>query len=159
MYRYFWLVLLTLCASMIFASEDDGGLSVSDFDLNQAIDAGQLENLGNLTYSNNSPFSGVSYNMYPDGSIQGICQYSNGEKNGFNVLFYPNTKKELEASYRNGMLHGRFRGWDESGELLYDLWFDRGMMKRDLMLDSRVDDLIEMDEDIIDADGKESRDD
>ncbi len=151
------LLLILILSTVIFAEED--GVDLRDFDLQQATLKSELVIEGEIVHLNGHLFTGIAYSVYSESHPSTICQYREGLKNGYELNYYPDGSMELEASYSNGMLNGRFRGWDESGELLYDLWFDNGMMKRDLMLDNRMDDLIDQEDDAIDADGKDMKED
>ncbi len=151
------LFLLLVTASMLLA--DDESTAVGDFDLDHAAQKNSLSMVGETAFLHEQPFTGTAISEYPDGKTASICQYHNGLKNGTMIAFFPDGAKELEASYLDGMLNGRFRGWDDSGELLYDLWFDRGMMKQDLMIGNRMEEVTEYEEDMIDADGKDMKED
>ncbi len=154
---YRFLLALLLLTSILTA--DDEGIVPGDLDLKNAIPKQSLDIRDETAYLNGNLFSGTAVSRFQGGEPSSIYQYRDGIRHGIMISFYPNGMMELEASYFDGMLNGRFRGWDDTGDLLYDLWFDRGMLKQDLMLSGRMDEQIELEEDFIDSDGKDMSED
>lgn len=54
------------------------------------------------------------------------CKMSNNQRNGLCLTYFQNGKVELESYYKNGLHHGEWKYFNESGELLYTLLYSEG---------------------------------
>lgn len=54
----------------------------------------------------------------PDGRIQSEIFYLNGMKNGHGVVFFPNGKPRYIGEYKNDKKVGKWRFYDEKGEVI-----------------------------------------
>jgi len=95
-----------------------------------------------VTYENDKK-NGVSIEYAEDGRIITIKQYSKGfiverqkinryndnnEKEGIWLEFYEGIKIRKEASYKNGLLHGYYKEYNQSGILILTLLYDNGIL-------------------------------
>jgi len=84
---------------------------------------------------NDEPFSGLAYELYPEGTLYRAAQYKDGKLNGMTFLWYPDGSPQMSAGYKAGALHGRFQGWYPNGSVIYDMFINRGAYGLDLLSD------------------------
>ncbi|AWQ14959.1 toxin-antitoxin system YwqK family antitoxin [Bacillus velezensis] len=73
------------------------------------------EILDNPEDENGQPFTGLAYELYPNGQIIYFTKYKNGLAHGLTSEFYENGNKKSEKEYRYGQLHGKSIIWFENG--------------------------------------------
>lgn len=70
-----------------------------------------------LYYYDGSPFTGVAFTTYPNGSPMSEAEYKDGLFNGVSRGWWESGKLEAESNYAFGALHGISRMWHASGQL------------------------------------------
>jgi hypothetical protein len=72
---------------------------------------------------------------HPNGVIAEVSNWSNGLKDGIFQLFSTTGVKLLEASYRNGKLHGKVTAWNE-GKVITEKKYRNGKEKSEISPES-----------------------
>ncbi|MCK9557212.1 MAG: hypothetical protein PHQ78_03140 [Candidatus Cloacimonetes bacterium] len=125
---FFTILIVNISAEV----QTEDYLMVKNWDLPEdAVLLSELHTQDNLLYQNDVPFSGWTYELYPEGSLQRAVEYKTGLQNGLNLLWYPDGSPQMSANYRNGVLHGRFVGWYLNGKVIYDMFINRGTYASD----------------------------
>lgn len=110
--------------------------SIEDFKLSpEALLLDELGETDSLVYYQGSPFTGSAYSKFPDGQIGEYKSFRNGRLSGPSFAWYPDGTPALQANYMDGFLYSRFLAWSEVGDVIYDLFFDRGMFQSDLQFE------------------------
>jgi antitoxin component YwqK of YwqJK toxin-antitoxin module len=68
------------------------------------------------------------------------CKFSNGKRNGLCLSYFQNGRVEMEAHYQNNLRHGEWEFYNEQGEHLYKLIYEKGQLLNPEVRDS-IDDL------------------
>lgn len=71
------------------------------------------------TYNGES-FTGVAYELFPDGSLRCEVEFRHGIEEGVWRKWYQNGKLAQEAVLERGVWHGRCREWQTNGQLALD---------------------------------------
>jgi antitoxin component YwqK of YwqJK toxin-antitoxin module len=95
------------------------------------------------TYNQDGQLSAVWYELgpeqvqvirfYPNGELQEIGQWYQGQMHGPWAMWAENGHKIGEAHYRFGRKTGCWKLWSPAGEWQYDLWYEQ-----DQLVDARV---------------------
>ncbi|MBT2572949.1 toxin-antitoxin system YwqK family antitoxin [Bacillus sp. ISL-51] len=73
------------------------------------------EILDNPEDEGGKPFSGLAYELYPNGNIIYFTEYKDGLAHGLTREFFENGNKKNEKNYRYGQLKGINVTWFEDG--------------------------------------------
>ncbi len=140
--KFKWTYLIIFCI-LIFQSCDfgvkpantiptanellqDKNVLISDLEM-------QTSNLGILAYHDGTPYSGVAYTFYPDGTQQTKQTYVNGKKEGEWSIWYESGNTQKEGLLKNGKQYGVYREYYSNGnmscEYEYDLDLKSGTWK------------------------------
>ena len=63
------------------------------------------------------PFSGMVYNVYPDGQREYEGEYKDGQPNGLLVYWYKNGNKMREGRLKDGIPVGRWTNYQDDGSV------------------------------------------
>jgi antitoxin component YwqK of YwqJK toxin-antitoxin module len=76
-------------------------------------------------YYKGEPFTGITYDTRPDGSLWSEEAYVRGSKHGLARTLYPNGQLQRQTQYKMGLAHGWKEEWYPDGHIkhrtLYDL--------------------------------------
>lgn len=72
---------------------------------------------GNLYLWQGHPFTGIAYELRPDGALWSEIKYVNGRRHGIARDWYPSGQLSSETTYFSGGCFGPDREWDENGRL------------------------------------------
>ncbi|MDD2331456.1 MAG: hypothetical protein PHI68_02255 [Candidatus Cloacimonetes bacterium] len=97
-------------------------------------------------YRDSELFSGLAYELYPQGKLYRVLSYRQGIQSGPMLFWYPDGNPQMSANYRNGAPHGRFLGWYNNGSVIYNLVLNQGRWGADTLSDSDMDRLQTEDE-------------
>jgi antitoxin component YwqK of YwqJK toxin-antitoxin module len=64
------------------------------------------------------------------------CKFSNGKRNGLCLSYFKNGRLEMEAHYKNNLRHDDWKFYNDSGELLYTLKYNEGVLLNPEVRDS-----------------------
>ncbi|HRX76141.1 MAG: hypothetical protein PHU99_06315 [Candidatus Cloacimonetes bacterium] len=131
------LFIFTLLPNSVFAqiqSEDYSALKTWKLPENAIPIADLTEQEGRLMLDDKL-FSGWAFERYPEGHLLQAVQYLNGLQHGLNLLWYPDGAPQMSANYQRGYLHGRFLGWYANGNVIYDMFINRGTYATDNLSD------------------------
>ena len=93
------------------------------------------------------PFTGVAYDLMPDGQVWSEIEYIDGKEEGIARTWYPSRQVKHDITYRHGGRHGPEREWFENGNLKREtifehtitvkerVWDEQGNLIRDFELD------------------------
>lgn len=88
----------------------------------------ELEFEADLVYKHNGrPFSGVGYEETNEGGLSEI-NYRNGLQDGPARDRYPSGRIKGESYFRENILHGRSRDFDENGNVTQESVYEYGIM-------------------------------
>jgi len=74
-------------------------------------------NYGDLYLWQGQPFTGIAYDLHPDGSLWGEVEYVDGREHGKAREWYPSGQLKAETTYLKGAYFGPDREWDENEQL------------------------------------------
>jgi antitoxin component YwqK of YwqJK toxin-antitoxin module len=74
--------------------------------------------------------------FFKDGSPYLQCKFSNGSRNGLCLSYFQNGRVEMESFYINNLRDKEWNYFDENGNLLYTLKYDRGNLLNPEVRDS-----------------------
>ena len=118
--------------AVVFDSTD----SIEDFILSpEALLLDDLTEVNDLMYYQGTLFTGSAYSLFSDGQIGEFKSYKRGMLSGPAFAWYPDGTYALQANYMDGFLYSRFLAWSEVGDVIYDLYFDKGMFQSDLQFE------------------------
>lgn len=86
----------------------------------QRVDFDELEidfGDGETYYWRGRPFTGMAYELRPDGSLWDEVEYKDGLRHNVARSWYPGGQIESETTYYEGSIYGADREWDEAGRL------------------------------------------
>ena len=69
---------------------------------------------------------GWQHTFYPGGSLAEKRYYTNGEKDSVHTGWWQNGKKRFEYNFVNGIYHGDYKEWYESGQMLKHIHYTEG---------------------------------
>lgn len=72
------------------------------------------------------PFTGVLYDLYPNGSQKFEQEFSEGKKHGMETLWYPNSNLRSMSEFSHGILNGSQREWYQDGTPAREMQFVDG---------------------------------
>jgi uncharacterized protein len=116
-------------------------LYVNDIREGQEFTYFENSTIKKLVSYKNGHAEGLSYEYNEQGLLQSISTYHNNaiiekeevnrldslsRKQGKWVTFFANTKLHIEENYSNGLLHGLYKEYNESGILIASLRYDKG---------------------------------
>ncbi len=114
--------------------------SIENFQLPEtAIEITQLNIIDSLYYMNGNLYSGTAYSSFKNGQIKEFKSIKDGRLSGPAYNWYEDGSYAMEANFLNGYLAGRFVAWSEVGDLIYDMYFDKGQFKSDLQYERDTD--------------------
>jgi antitoxin component YwqK of YwqJK toxin-antitoxin module len=90
----------------------------------------EYEPTDGLYYYDNTPFTGMVYAIYPDGSMEYEGEYREGVSWGVTKEWYPEGQLAYESTCRNGGLHGIERRWHNNGVLASESTGEYGILVR-----------------------------
>ena len=64
---------------------------------------------------NGEPFTGVTKERWPDGTLRGLGYLRDGVEHGVSVAWHPNGQIHLYSEMADDVYHGWHREWDEDG--------------------------------------------
>ncbi len=107
--------------------------SIEEFTLPEdAIFLSDLDLIDSLYYDNYELFSGKAYSFFDNGQIGEFKTIKEGRLSGPAYSWYEDGTYAMQANFLNGYLAGRFIAWSEVGDLIYDIYFDKGQFQSDL---------------------------
>lgn len=107
--------------------------SIENFVLpKEAILLSQLNIIDSLYYLGDNLFTGSAYSLFENKNIGEFKTINEGRLSGPAYAWYEDGTFAMEANYLNGYLAGRFLAWSEVGDLIYDIYFDKGKFQSDL---------------------------
>ena len=110
--------------------------SIEEFKLpDDAILLEHLNLLDSLYYYGNELFNGQAYSRFDNGQIGEFKTIKDGRLSGPAYAWYEDGTYAMQANYLNGYLAGRFIAWSEVGDLVYDIYFDKGQFQSDLQFE------------------------
>lgn len=74
--------------------------------------------------------------FYKRGEPYMQCKYSNNMRNGLCLVRFKNGRIEMEANYLNNLRDGEWKFYNEEGDLLYTLQYDKGKLLNPEIRDS-----------------------
>jgi hypothetical protein len=134
-----WLLvfIFTMLPGMLPAQtmgEDFNALKIWQLPDN-AVALTELKTEQDLLMYKDKVFTGWAFERYPEGQLLRASQYRNGLQHGPGYLWYPDGTPQMSASYVSGALHGRFLGWYANGNVIYDMYINRGTYAKDNLSD------------------------
>lgn len=81
-------------------------------------------------------FSGIAIEQFSPTQLSRAVTLHQGKQNGLMLMWYPDGSPQMSATYRDGILHGRFLGWYHSGGVIYDMVINQGTYAGDNMAQS-----------------------
>lgn len=105
---------------------------------------------GTWFYKNDSTFTGIIKEFYPDGSVRCLQRLENGRQQGYTETYYndggpesrrwyskgekdsahtgwwPNGNKKFEYHFTNGNYNGLFTEWYQSGKMIQQVVYESG---------------------------------
>lgn len=86
-------------------------------------------NAGSLILTwDGQPFSGVAYEISPQGTLWCEQSYKDGVLAGLSKDWYLNEQLKSQTEYKWNRVHGRDQGWYENGRPEYDSYYELGIM-------------------------------
>ncbi|WP_018753579.1 toxin-antitoxin system YwqK family antitoxin [Paenibacillus sanguinis] len=77
---------------------------------------------------NDNPFSGLAYELYPNGQIMHVTSYKNGFEDGVCREWYASGEIKCEFEMNRGRIHGDRKYWHRNGSIKsiahYELAFE-----------------------------------
>lgn len=70
------------------------------------------------------PFTGLAYEMHPDGSLWSEVEYVAGREHGLARDWFPSGQLQGETSYYRGKYFGPDREWDAQGQLRSEIVYE-----------------------------------
>jgi len=142
--KYLFCILLLITAAIflphnvLYAQNADEDLQfMKEYKLPQnAVAETELTAQDSLMLKDGKPFTGTAYVRYANNQLQRATQYVNGLKHGTMLVWYPDGKPQLLATYRKGRLNGKFKGWYQFGAVIYDLVLKDNAFVGDQLSDS-----------------------
>lgn len=121
------LINLLLILGIISASCADGPVQSTAY---EEVSKKQLvlKSEQGLVYYGNKVFTGLSVDLYSDGSIREKIEYKNGKRNGSIARWFPSGIKSYEGNYINNKLSGTILSWWANGNLRKENNFDNGKL-------------------------------
>ena len=86
---------------------------------------------GVTCYSQEQLFTGVAYQMRPEGQLWTEEEFLDGRRHGQSRSWYPSGQIEEEATYYSSRLYGPARNWDEAGRLRREAFIEYGLRVRE----------------------------
>ena len=83
-----------------------------------------------LLVFNGEPFTGIAYEMSPQGSLWSEQSYEEGVLSGPSMDWYPSGQLRAQTDYKWNRVHGRNREWFENGQLKSDAVAELGIVVR-----------------------------
>lgn len=77
------------------------------------------------------PFSGIAYEISPQGTLWCEQTYDDGTLNGLSQDWHLNGQLKSQTEYKWNRVHGRDQGWYENGRPEYDSYYELGIMLRE----------------------------
>lgn len=77
------------------------------------------------------PFSGIAYEISPQGTLWCEQIYNDGTLNGLSQDWHLNGQLKSQTEYKWNRVHGRDQGWYENGRPEYDSYYELGIMLRE----------------------------
>ena len=98
-----------------------------------------------LMYSADGLYTGVGFDVYPDGQLKEEGAFKDGSKDGLWKVWYENGQLKEEGAWKDGRHYGLFRNWYENGQLKWEdnykdgnfdglskVWYENGQLKYEL---------------------------
>ncbi len=82
-------------------------------------------------YSQEQLFTGIAYQMRPQGQLWTEEGFLDGRRHGSSRSWYPSGQLEEETTYYNGLTYGPDREWDEAGHLRREAFIEYGFCVRE----------------------------
>jgi len=75
--------------------------------------------MGERLFENDEQVGKTTF-YYPSGSVKEVQYYDHGKMNGGDTVFYDGGKLQFLRTWKNGVLDGYLRKWDENGVMNYE---------------------------------------
>jgi antitoxin component YwqK of YwqJK toxin-antitoxin module len=98
--------------------------------MQRVLDQQLLHGQDDRFYNEGQPFTGIGYDLAPEGWIRSEQEYRNGTPDGNLRSWYSPGRPESEAAFRGGLFHGPRRTWHENGRLASEEVFEHGVRFR-----------------------------
>jgi|SaaInlV_120m_DNA_3_1039746.scaffolds.fasta_scaffold26527_2 antitoxin component YwqK of YwqJK toxin-antitoxin module len=102
------LSILSICLVFVSCSPDKVLIDV-------LIDKGD-----EFFYYEDKPFTGVAFDVYPNGQLHSEFNFKNGKADGLAKYWYENGQLAELYTFKNGVRDGLFQIWTEDGIMLRD---------------------------------------
>lgn len=83
-----------------------------------------------LFYHEDQPFTGMGYDLAPEGWVRSEREYRDGSPDGMSRCWYAPGRLEAETMYGGGLFHGLRRTWHENELIASEGWFEHGVCLR-----------------------------
>lgn len=102
----------------------------------QRVDMEELDSEDGITYRwRGELFTGVGYELRPNGQLWDEIEYVEGKKQGLSRDWYPSGQLKAETACYNGANFGPHREWDEAGQLRREMMIEYGFRTREKQWD------------------------
>ena len=91
-----------------------------------SVNYDELEERESIIYlkGSDTPYTGKSYSLYPNGRKAKEELYENGKRHGLSVFWHEHGKKNAEGNYKNGKLNGMLVMWWENGQKMNETLYE-----------------------------------
>lgn len=73
-------------------------------------------------------FTGIAYDLWPDGRLRSEVPYVEGYATGIQREWYPSGQLKSEGIFNNGVADGFYREWTEDGRLALESVYHEGAL-------------------------------
>ena len=80
-------------------------------------------------FGNQNPIETFHEELYSEGELRARYKIKDGKRNGLAVIFYQNGRVESQGNYKNNLKNGKWKYYNESGELSYESVIKNGIYK------------------------------
>lgn len=81
-------------------------------------------------YLDDTPFTGVAFSLFEDGSLKSDTEYRQGLKWGLERHWFRPGNLEYEAEMQRGVLYGKKRSWNSDGKINEEGDYEHGITLR-----------------------------
>ena len=86
--------------------------------MKERVNIDDLESIGDAEFYKGKPFTGILYELFPDGTLHYEEEHNNGFPCGYRKIWWRNGNKKLEIIYPNSKeATGKQTEWYENGSL------------------------------------------
>lgn len=112
-------ILFLLVLTLIFEACFDGQTRIS-------VDHASLSKIRGVILFDDSPFSGVLFSVFSNGSKNYEQEIFDGKKHGTETMWYPNSQVRSVSEFSNGILNGTQKEWYQNGKPSREMKFVGG---------------------------------